>query len=156
MDFSVLWTETREKILPGFVTVSTKWYPTKQGCWRLLNKEGHWAAPDMKHIEDTGSLMTLHLFIFAIFFKLIFDLCICFLTWLCSYPSISIRTTWMLDCANYHQWDSRLQYKYMKIFHMIVVFRMSGCKLNKESSWFLLPFTPPPPTESFLMSIATY
>lgn len=86
-DFSVLWTETREKILPGSVTVSTKWYPTKQGCWRLLNKEGHWPAPDMKHIEDTGSLMTLHLFIFAIFFKLISDLCICFLTWLCSYPS---------------------------------------------------------------------
>lgn len=87
LDFSVLWTEPREKILPGSVTVSPKWYPTKQGCWRLLNKEGHWPAPDMKHIEDTDSPMTLHLFIFAIFFKLISDLCICFLTWLCSYPS---------------------------------------------------------------------
>lgn len=66
-----------------------------------------------------------------------------------------LMTTWMLDCANYHQWDSRLQYKYMKIFHMIVVFRMSGCKLNKESSWFLLPFTPPR-SHFFFMSITTY
>lgn len=40
-----------------------------------------------------------------------------------------------------------VQYKYMKTFLMFVVFRMSGCKFNKESSWFLLPFTP---RESFL------